>query len=1139
MPVVSSRSATVDALRKVAATTLGVRVTRIRLWNPESARPGVRASGRRVARERERDKSSGEAAGDGGGVGGAGDRDADSCAPHWEYLDEPYETLEEAMITSDQVIVVEIRQGEKERERERERVAAAERAQDPTSLPAPSGGADAAAGDEVSPPTPTPTPPPLNPLSLSDSFDAQDESDNTGWPISSKRLASRTEWLRERGKNVFAALRAGAAAMLGPGGGGGGNGNGSGERDRDRERGRGGLAGGDAGRDGRDVPYSDDEAGEAEKGGRMKRLVSVGRDTSSSAPPCTTSCPPPGLSEKRLARRGICGLHNLGNTCYLNASLQCLSNTVPLSDYVLQGGMRSGVNRQNPIGTKGQLSDAYASLVSRLWAGSSVSLSPKELKYQVGKWNAQFAGYAQHDAQELMVWMLDALHEDQNQVRDKPYVETPDDEGEGEVDEAAVAAETWSRHLARNQSVVVDNMHGMLRSRVTCPECERTSVTFDVYTFLSLPLPVDMHRVIEASVSSYDRNAGLPRKYAVSIDARTGKIGDLRVALAAAASLRPSRLMLADVYNSKVYAWLSDTRHISDIRTSDVTIGFEVPPRSADDEVRLQCVHRRWSSLEQKEGSSSSSVLASAGQVRLVGIPIIVYIRSGRTTGSGVYWEVLCRVQRFVRKGATGHADLCKAFGKGEGERGGVAAPSSDRGDRDSRSSGGRKGQSNGGSGGAASAPSGRSRKGKRRTPRRTTTPGVDGGGRSQSESPATDDDGGANNDDDACVPGTPPATSDAEASGDGPHGARGGEGLAGLGLGRKKRGGGGGGGGGRGGSSSTDVAKDSGKDGGGRPQQLLLQSDSEGEDGQSSSAVSGEDKSGESSRRGGGGRSTSAAARRADDADVVAANEAAAREALRTYPFVLRLTDATTQACSVCSVSSCAGCVIRADGSLTNLTKSGQTVIIEWARDALRNSYNDDRMDSVTVDESVTAARRAAREAGPDPPIELLDTIVDFCQEERLGPRDEYYCRKCKTHVRALKQMSLWSAPPILLVHLKRFAYTALRRAKISRLVNFPTNLDLTSLVLDPTTAPLAHYELYAVLNHVGSSSSSGHYTAIVRSANDGAWYRCDDATVTPVDEDEIVTPQAYVLCYRRKGDVGKVVEECTEDEGEAEEIK
>ena len=44
-------------------------------------------------------------------------------------------------------------------------------------------------------------------------------------------------------------------------------------------------------------------------------------------------------------------------------------------------------------------------------------------KTQVGRYAPQFVGYAQHDSQELLAFLLDGLHEDLNLVREKPYVD--------------------------------------------------------------------------------------------------------------------------------------------------------------------------------------------------------------------------------------------------------------------------------------------------------------------------------------------------------------------------------------------------------------------------------------------------------------------------------------------------------------------------------------------------------------------------------------------------------------------------------------------------------------------------------------------------------------------------------------------
>lgn len=86
----------------------------------------------------------------------------------------------------------------------------------------------------------------------------------------------------------------------------------------------------------------------------------------------------------------------------------------------------------------------------------------------IGQFAPAFAGYQQQDSQELMLFLLDGLHEDLNRVRKRPYVETV--ESMGRPDDV-VAEESWRRNLLRDDSVFVDRGHGLLRSHVTCPTC--------------------------------------------------------------------------------------------------------------------------------------------------------------------------------------------------------------------------------------------------------------------------------------------------------------------------------------------------------------------------------------------------------------------------------------------------------------------------------------------------------------------------------------------------------------------------------------------------------------------------------------------------------------------------------------------
>ncbi|XP_015782630.1 ubiquitin carboxyl-terminal hydrolase 15 [Tetranychus urticae] len=192
---------------------------------------------------------------------------------------------------------------------------------------------------------------------------------------------------------------------------------------------------------------------------------------------------------------GLCGLMNLGNTCFMNSALQCMSNTPPLTEYFVNDKYWDELNVDNPLGMGGEIAKTYGDLNKAMWSGLHSFLSPREFKQAVGKFSPQFSGFQQQDCQELMAFLLDGLHEDLNRVKKKPYIEIKQ-----EIDkrpDSVVAAESWSNYLKRNDSIIVDTFHGLLKSTLVCPECDLVSVTFDPYCYLSLPLPVKRERAID------------------------------------------------------------------------------------------------------------------------------------------------------------------------------------------------------------------------------------------------------------------------------------------------------------------------------------------------------------------------------------------------------------------------------------------------------------------------------------------------------------------------------------------------------------------------------------------------------------------------------------------------------------------
>ncbi|PVV02083.1 hypothetical protein BB560_003475 [Smittium megazygosporum] len=193
-------------------------------------------------------------------------------------------------------------------------------------------------------------------------------------------------------------------------------------------------------------------------------------------------------TEHKQVKPGLCGLVNLGNTCYMNSALQCLSNIKELTNYFISSAYKSEINRDNPIGMSGLFADEYNNLLLNLWSKQNESYAPRQFKVTIGRFLTQFAGYQQQDAPEFLSLFLDGLHEDLNRILKKPYIELQDS---GERPDFEVSNEQWDAYKQRNDSIIVDLFQGQLKSSVTCPVCDKRSTVFDPFMYLTLLLPSD------------------------------------------------------------------------------------------------------------------------------------------------------------------------------------------------------------------------------------------------------------------------------------------------------------------------------------------------------------------------------------------------------------------------------------------------------------------------------------------------------------------------------------------------------------------------------------------------------------------------------------------------------------------------
>ena len=198
---------------------------------------------------------------------------------------------------------------------------------------------------------------------------------------------------------------------------------------------------------------------------------------------------------------GLCGSQNLGNTCFMNSSIACISNCSELTYYFLSKKFLKDINKSNRDGAGGKLAMAWYDLIYYYWNSNHRYGNPHSIKNIVASKNRKFSGYQQQDSNEFMTVFLEILGEDLNKANKKVYRELKEQQkGESDVD---AAQRFWKLHIQRNDNIITDLFHGLLKSTITCPKCKFKSITYDPFNTITLTIPSE--RIVNYLIQKNER----------------------------------------------------------------------------------------------------------------------------------------------------------------------------------------------------------------------------------------------------------------------------------------------------------------------------------------------------------------------------------------------------------------------------------------------------------------------------------------------------------------------------------------------------------------------------------------------------------------------------------------------------------
>ena len=146
------------------------------------------------------------------------------------------------------------------------------------------------------------------------------------------------------------------------------------------------------------------------------------------------------------------GLQNIGATCYMNATLQCLCHVVNLKNYFLnkQQLLKDIENKQCALTME------FCKVINNLWKSSFEGknyYAPNSFKDIISEMNPLFQGIAANDSKDLIIFLYEKIHKELNNPMNQNYQYDQDAMNDNDLQEFR------NSYYPKNSSIILDTFY--------------------------------------------------------------------------------------------------------------------------------------------------------------------------------------------------------------------------------------------------------------------------------------------------------------------------------------------------------------------------------------------------------------------------------------------------------------------------------------------------------------------------------------------------------------------------------------------------------------------------------------------------------------------------------------------------------